>query len=91
MISVSQKTNNTCKNQYKLVRSFSKFSVEEIIKDLQINFNEFWQKIPTITDKNVETIFEQFYSLIHQNTVEFAYISTSGGLQKSADIRELPM
>ena len=25
------------------------------------------------------------------NTVEFAYISTSGGLQKSADIRELPM
>ena len=23
--------------------------------------------------------------------VEFAYISTSGGLQKSADIRELPM
>ena len=24
-------------------------------------------------------------------TVEFAYISTSGGLQKSADIRELPM
>ena len=31
MISVSQKTNNTCKNQYKLVRSFSKFSVEEFI------------------------------------------------------------
>ena len=25
------------------------------------------------------------------NTVEFAYFSTSGGLQKSADIRELPM
>ena len=41
MISVSQKTNNTCKNQYKLVRSFSKFSVEEFIKDLQIKFNEF--------------------------------------------------
>ena len=26
-----------------------------------------------------------------RSTVEFAYISTSGGLQKSADIRELPM
>ena len=25
------------------------------------------------------------------NTVEFAYINTSGGLQKSADIRKLPM
>ena len=32
MIFVSQKTNNTCKNQYKLVRSFSKFSVKEFIK-----------------------------------------------------------
>ena len=60
MISVSQKTNNTCKNQYKLARSFFKFSVKEFIKDLQIKFNEFWQKIPTITDKNIETIFEQF-------------------------------
>ena len=67
MISVSQETNNTRKNQYKLVRSFSKFSVVEFIKDLQIKFNEFWQKISTITDKNIETIFEQFYTLINQN------------------------
>ena len=67
MISVSQKINNTSKNQYKLVRSFSKFSVEEFIKDLQIKFDEFWQKIPTITDKNIETIFKQFYTLITQN------------------------
>ena len=67
MIFVSQKTNNTCKNQYKLVRSFSKFSVEKFIKDLQTKLNEVWQKIPTITDKNNETIFEQFYILITQN------------------------
>ena len=44
MISFSQKTNNTCTNQDKLVRSFSKFFVEEFIKYLQIRFNEFWQK-----------------------------------------------
>ena len=35
MISVSQKTNNTYKNQYKLVRSLSKFFVEKFIKNLQ--------------------------------------------------------
>ena len=57
MISVSQKTNNMCKNQYKLVRSFFKFSVEEFIKDLQIKFNKLWQKILTITNINIETIF----------------------------------
>ena len=60
MIFVSQKTNNTFKNQYKRVRLFFKFFVKEFIKDLQIKFIEFWQKIPTITDKNIETIFEQF-------------------------------
>ena len=71
-ISVSQKTNNTWKNQYKLVRSFFKFSVEEFIKDLQIKFNEFWQKITTITEKNIKTIFEQFYTLITQNVGKHA-------------------
>ena len=67
MISVSQKTSNNCKNQYKLVRSFSKFSVEELIKDLQIKFKEFWQIIPTTINKNIKTIFEQFYTLKTQN------------------------
>ena len=61
MISVSQKTNNTCKNQYKLVRSFFKFSVEKFNKDLQVKFIEFWLKIPTVTD--IKTIFEQCYNL----------------------------
>ena len=55
------------KHQCKRVRSFSKFSLEKFIKDLQKKFNEFWQKIPTITDKNIETIFEQFYTLKIQN------------------------
>ena len=46
----SQKTNNTFKNQYKLVRSFSKFSVKEFIKYLQKNLINFGKKIPPITD-----------------------------------------
>ena len=54
MISVSQKINNMFKNQYKLGKSFSKFSVEEFIIDQQTKFNEFWQKIPTITDKKLK-------------------------------------
>ena len=85
MISVSQKTNNTgtCKNQYKLVRSFSKFSVEELIKDLQIKFNKFSQIIPTITDKNIETIFEQFYTLINQNIDKHASLKKASRKQKA--------
>ena len=82
MISVSQKAKNTCKNQYKLVRSFSKFSVEEFIKDLQIKFNEFWQKIPTKTNKNIKTIFEQFYTLITQNIDKHAPLKKAGRKQK---------
>ena len=82
MISVSQKTNNTCKNQCKLVRSISKFAVEEFIKDLIIKFSEFWQKIPTITDKNIETIFEQFYTLITQNIDKHAPLKKASRKQK---------
>ena len=52
MISVSQKTNNTCKIQCKLMRPVSKFSVEEFIKDLQKNLTNFDEKNPTITDRN---------------------------------------
>ena len=77
MISVSQKTDNTCKNQYKFARSFSKFSDEEFIKDLQIKINKFWQKIPAITDKNIETIFEHFYTLIIQNIDKHAPLKKS--------------
>ena len=36
-IFVFQKTNNTCKNQYKLVRSISKFSVKKFIKFQRIH------------------------------------------------------
>ena len=79
MISVSQKTNNTCKNQYKLARSFS---VKEFIKDLQIKFNEFWQKIPTITDKNIKTVFEQFYTLLNQNIDKHAPLKRASRKQK---------
>ena len=83
MISVSQKTNNTCKNQDKLVRSFSKFSVEEFIKDLRIKFDGFWQKIPTLTEKkNIETIFEQFYILKTQNIDKHAPLKKAGKKQK---------
>ena len=57
LIFASQKTNDTSKNQHKLVKPFSEFFVEEFVKDLQIKFNEFWQKIPTITDKNIKTFY----------------------------------
>ena len=63
-ISSHQKTDNKCKNQYKLVRSFSKFSVKEFIKYLQKNLINFGKKTQPITDKNIETIFEeQFYCI----------------------------
>ena len=82
MISVSQKTNNTCKNLCKLIRSFSKFPVKEFIKDLQIKLFEFWQKIPKITDKNIETIFEQYYTLITQNIDKDAPLKNVNRKQK---------
>ena len=41
------------------------------------------------TKKTCRSHIKTWYIFVY--TVEFAYISTSGGLQKSADIRELPM
>ena len=73
MISAFLKTSNTCKNQYKLVRSFSKISVEK--------FNKFWQKILTVTDNNIETVFKQFYTLITQDINKHA--SLKKRLQKT--------
>ena len=64
------------------MRLFSKFSVEKFIKDLQIKFSEFWRRSPTITDKIIETIFEQFYTLITQIIDKHAPLKKVSGKQK---------
>ena len=52
---------------------------------VQVNYN------CHVLNNCVKYALKAFIIVIKTYTVEFAYISTSGGLQKSADISELPM
>ena len=63
MVSVSHKMdeNKYCSNA-KFTRDLSTFSVDSFNEDLQIKLDDFMLKIPTAT--NINSMFEEFYSLI---------------------------
>ena len=65
MVSISHKMdkNKYCSNA-KFTLDLSTFSVDSFNEDLQIKLDDFMLKIPTATATNINSMFEDFYSLI---------------------------
>ena len=65
MVSISNKMdkNKYCSNA-KFTRDLSTFSVDSFNEDLQIKLDYFMLKIPCATATNINSMFEDFYSLI---------------------------
>ena len=65
MVSISYKMekNKYCSNA-KFTRDLSTFSVDSFNEDLLIKLDDFMLKIPTATATNINSMFEDFYSLI---------------------------